>query len=83
MSDSADIHNMEHDYQNMRVEERVLHHDELRTEGYEWCPECGEVLVWDLPSRRSTDISSGSAPIVTGDCPPLTRDQLLSTAPGF
>ena len=70
---------MEREYQRMHADERVRHHDELRDEGYEWCPECGDVLIWDLPNRRWS-VRAGESPIVTGDCPPLTREQLLGTA---
>jgi hypothetical protein len=81
MAQVADSNPMEHEYQNMGVDERMRHHDELSEEGYEWCPECGEALVWDLPVRSKPDCASSRAPIVTGDCPPLTRDQLLVTTP--
>ena len=79
--DSADIHNMESDYQQMGTEERRLHHDELRNDGFEWCPECGSVLVWDLPTPQAPGRRSGLSPIVSGDCPPLTAEQLLATTP--
>lgn len=72
---------MDHDYQQMGVEERLRHHDDLRSDGYEWCPECGEVLVWDLPTRTKAPRPSGAPPVVTGDCPPLTMDELLLTTP--
>ncbi len=77
----ADIQRMEHDYQQMGTEERLRHHDELRDEGFEWCPECGSVLVWDLPARSASPRQANRAPIVTGDCPPLTAEQLLMTTP--
>jgi hypothetical protein len=79
--DSADIHNMESDYQQMGTEERRRHHDDLRNDGFEWCPECGTVLVWDLPTPHAPDRRAGSAPIICGDCPPLTAEQLLATSP--
>lgn len=72
---------MEHDYQQMGVEERLRHHNELRDEGYEWCPECGETLIWDGPARSETGTPTSRVPVVAGDCPPLTRAQLLHTAP--
>ncbi len=72
---------MEHDYQRMSPDERLRHHDELRDEGYEWCPECGDVLIWDLPEPCPGRASAGEAPIVTGDCPPITAEQLATTAP--
>ena len=72
---------MENDYQQMGTEERLRHHDDLRDEGYEWCPECGSVLIWDLPKRDAIDYRRGSAPVIAGDYPPLTRDQLLLTVP--
>lgn len=78
---SADIHGMEHDYQQMGIEERLRHHDELRDEGFEWCPECGSVLVWDLPTPPASARASSRVPIVTGDCPPLTAEQLMMTTP--
>ena len=80
--DSADIETMDQDYQQMGTDERVRHHNELRDEGFEWCPECGTVLVWDLPSRRVEPPRHDRAPIVCGDFPPLTAEQLLLTAPG-
>ncbi|MDJ0952126.1 MAG: hypothetical protein QNJ81_00475 [Acidimicrobiia bacterium] len=72
---------MEPDYQQMGSEERLLHHDELRDEGFEWCPECGSVLVWDLPTRSASRPRNDRAPVVSGDCPPLTAEQLLMTTP--
>ncbi len=78
---AADKYNMEHEYQNMGVEERLRHHEDLSSEGYAWCPECGETLVWDLPTRSALSNDSGRVPVVTGDCPPLTKDQLLLTVP--
>lgn len=69
------------DYQRMTVDERSSHHDELVEEGYEWCPECGETLVWDPPAPCRHRASAGGAPIVAGDCPPLTREQLATTVP--
>lgn len=72
---------MDHDYQQMGTDERLRHHDDLRDEGYEWCPECGSVLVWDLPRRDSAANRCSSVPVISGDYPPLTRDQLLLTTP--
>ena len=72
---------MESDYQRMTADERIRHHDELRGEGYEWCPECGETLVWDLPKPCFESLAAGEAPIITGDCPPLTAAQLATNAP--
>lgn len=63
-------------YQLMDAQERRIHHEKLRDEGFEWCPECGSVLIWDLPNRNRSTAQSASAPVVVGDCPPLTRDQL-------
>ncbi len=77
----ADNMYMDFEYQQMTADERVRHHDELRDEGYEWCPECGETLVWDLPARCQVKLAAGTAPVVTGDCPPLTSEQLATTAP--
>ncbi len=77
---SADIHCMEHTYQRMHTAERERHHDELRDEGYEWCPECGTVLVWDLPSRGSEPCRS-ALPVVCGDIPPITAEDLALTGP--
>ncbi|MEA2002539.1 MAG: hypothetical protein U9N84_11755 [Actinomycetota bacterium] len=71
---------MGHDYQRMGTEERTLHHDELRTDGYEWCPECGETLIWDLPAPCKQQ-SAGGVPVVAGDYPPLTREELAITSP--
>ena len=72
---------MEHDYQRMYADERIRHHDELRDEGYEWCPECGEVLVWEPPKPCDERTAAGEAPVVTGDCPPITQEDLAMTAP--
>lgn len=72
---------MDHDYQQMDAEEREQHHDELRNEGFEWCPECGSALVWELPSPPEAATPPSSLPVVCGDCPPLTAEQLLATAP--
>ena len=72
---------MDRNYQQMGSAERQLHHDELRDDGYQWCPECGSTLVWDLPQPAAEERTSSSVPIVTGDCPPLTAEQLLATIP--
>ncbi len=72
---------MDRDYQRMSPEERLRHHDELRDNGFEWCPECGSALVWEVPTPRETETASSSLPIVCGDCPPLTAEQLLATLP--
>lgn len=72
---------MERDYQRMHVDERIRHHDELREDGFGWCPECGETLVWDLPKPCEERLRAGEAPVVTGDCPPLTAAELATTAP--
>ena len=72
---------MDFEYRQIGTDERTRHHDEVRDEGYEWCPECGETLVWQLPKPCREQASVGGLPIVTGDCPPLTRDQLVTTAP--
>ena len=69
------------EYQKMRVDERMQHHDELLDDGYQWCPECGETLVWKLPATCRRGTAAGDAPIIAGDCPPLTRDQLVATTP--
>jgi hypothetical protein len=78
---SADNDSMEQDYQRMGTAERERHHDELINEGYEWCPECGTVLVWDLPSDRPQARRREPAPVVCGDFPPLTAEDLASTVP--
>ena len=77
----ADIHHMRLGYQQMGSEERLRHHDELRNEGFEWCPECGSVLVWDVPQRKMQTRFRERNPIVSGDCPPLTAEQLADTSP--
>ena len=77
----ADIHPMDRNYRRMGAEERLRHHDELREEGYEWCPECGSALVWELPTPRKEVRRSASVPVVCGDIPPLTAEQLLATFP--
>ncbi len=71
---------MDRDYQQMGSAERQLHHDELREDGYEWCPECGGTLVWDLP-EPPVDRKSNFVPVIAGDYPPLTAEQLLATIP--
>ncbi len=71
---------MEHDYQRMGIDERTSHHDDLRDEGYEWCPECGETLMWDLPDATEP-LSTSGLPVICGDCPPLTREELATTTP--
>jgi hypothetical protein len=78
---SADIQSMEHDYQRMDAAERASHHDALVKQGYEWCPDCGAVLVWDLPSRRAHDRQRDVTPVVCGDIPPLTAEDLHPAAP--
>jgi hypothetical protein len=78
---SADTKTMEHDHQRMGSAERERHHDDLVTDGYEWCPECGTVLVWDLPSRRGPARPASTTPVVCGDCPPLTAEDLALTVP--
>lgn len=78
---SADIQSMNRDYQQMGSEERQRHHDELRNDGYEWCPECGGTLVWDLPEAPQRSGRVDSLPVITGDCPPLTAEQLLASVP--
>ena len=72
---------MDFDYQQMGTDERLRHHDDLRDEGYEWCPECGETLIWELPSLHASTRNYERAPVVCGDIPPLTAEQLLMTAP--
>ena len=67
--------------EQMTTDELQLHHDELRDEGFEWCPECGTVLIWDLPEPVTEPIRANRAPVVTGDYPPLTAEQLATTAP--
>lgn len=78
---SADIESMEHDHQRMGCAERERHHDGLVAEGYEWCPECGTVLIWDLPSRQRPARRADTTPVVCGDCPPLTAEDLALTVP--
>jgi hypothetical protein len=77
---SADNQCMELTYQRMLTAERERHHDELRDEGYEWCPECGTVLVWDLPTRR-TEPRRSATPVVCGDFPPITAEDLEPAGP--
>lgn len=77
----ADIQDMNRDYQQMGSEERQRHHDELRDDGYEWCPDCGGILVWELPRRGGAATRAESVPFVSGDCPPLTAELLLATIP--
>ena len=72
---------MTQEYQRMRADERTQHHNDLVEDGYEWCPECGETLVWKLVATCRRWASAGDAPIIAGDCPPLTADQLADSAP--
>ncbi len=72
---------MDLDYQQMGTDDRIRHHDALADEGFGWCPECGETLIWDLPTDYGTPHPDNRAPIVCGDVPPLTAEQLLMTAP--
>jgi len=73
---------MSRKYQQMLPSERDSHHDQLRADGYEWCPECGEPLVWELSdSCPEPDTAVARNPVVVGDCPPLTREQLATTNP--
>jgi hypothetical protein len=78
---SADNERMERDYQRMGTAERQRHHDDLINQGYEWCPECGSVLVWDLPSRRPSGHQRDAMPVICGDCPPITAEDLALTVP--
>jgi hypothetical protein len=61
---------------NMRCAEREEHHDDLVTDGFEWCPECGTILYCRPDNARVAVLGAGSAPVVSGDCPPLTSDDL-------
>ena len=74
---------MDRDYQQMGTEERQRHHDELREDGYEWCPECGGTLVWELPESAPAGKKVDSVPVISGDFPPLTAEQLLATIPTY
>lgn len=78
---SADIEDMKPEYQRMGCDERERHHNELLDEGYEWCPDCGTVLVWDLPSKRDPGRNQFVIPVIAGDYPPITSHDLESTAP--
>ena len=64
----------------MRCTELDEHHLELIEDGFEWCPECGILLECypeTVPQPRPTH---SFAPVVTGDCPPLTSDELWPVA---
>jgi len=67
-------------YNDMGCSEREEHHQDLLHEGFEWCPECGTLLDCHPNSDRTVAPFRSSAPIITGDYPPLTRDDLLPTA---
>jgi hypothetical protein len=60
----------------MLSEERDRHHDECRSEGFEWCPECGTLLSWELPATPQSRPPAEAWTPTVGDCPPLTRPQL-------
>lgn len=81
MPTSADKDRMTNEYQKRRVDERTQHHEKLVQDGYEWCPECGETLVWEPIASCRRWASVGDAPIIAGECPPVTRDQLVATKP--
>jgi len=70
---------MEHDYQQMTGDERLRHHDDLRDDGFEWCPECGSTLVWELPEQPANPSHPMGNPAVVGDYPPLTAAQILDS----
>jgi len=74
---SADIAPMEHDYRQMTGDERLRHHDDLLEDGFEWCPECGSTLVWELPELPAASSRTAAVPVVIGDFPPLTADQIF------
>lgn len=61
---------------NMRCADREEHHEELIGDGFEWCPECGATLYCRPDHPRAAGESTGLAPVVTGDCPPLTGADL-------
>ncbi len=67
--------------EQMNTDELGRHHDELRDDGFEWCPECGTVLIWDLPTPVPESVRTDRAPVITGDYPPLTAEQLATTTP--
>jgi len=69
------------DYQKMSTEQRTRHHNELIDEGFQWCPECGETLIWEPPAPGHPRTAAGEAPVIAGDCPPITREQLAATVP--
>ena len=69
------------EYQKMHVDERARHHNALIEDGFEWCPQCGEPLIWKVEATCRRWASAGDAPIIAGDWPPLTRDQLAATIP--
>jgi hypothetical protein len=62
---------------NMRCAEREEHHEDLVADGFEWCPECGMILYCRPDHIRDGGLTPRSTPVVTGDCPPLSSDDLL------
>lgn len=63
----------------MRCAERQEHHEDLIAEGFEWCPECGATLYCRPDHPQAAAPRSRPVPVVTGDYPPLTGDDLKST----
>jgi hypothetical protein len=65
-------------YADMGCSERNRHHWDLLREGFEWCPECGELL--DCRTEPDTTVVvpfRSPATTVVGDVPPITGDDLL------
>jgi hypothetical protein len=72
----ADSMGMSANDATMLSKERDRHHDECRSDGFQWCPECGTLLVWDLPAATPATPSAEAWTPTVGDCPPLTPRQL-------
>ena len=67
-------------YTDMRCAEREEHHRELIDDGFEWCPECGELLDWHTEPDRVVVPFRSPTTYVSGDYPPITPDDLLPIA---
>lgn len=67
-------------YTDMGCQERAEHHRDLVDEGFEWCPECGELLDWHPDTPSNVVAFRTPRPVVAGDYPPLSADDLMPIA---
>jgi hypothetical protein len=67
-------------YTDMGCSERDKHHWDLLREGFEWCPECGELLDCRAEAEATVVPFRSPNPTVVGDVPPLSPDDLLPIA---